>query len=181
MKRSNVESIKKLLATEDTQLGRLHKIVEDTLTEEKLISRRLRREFRVKPDLAGRIADRVASFGGSWKFIILFFLFIGGWIVINGYLLSGDQAIDPYPFILLNLVLSCLAAVQAPIILMSQNRLEAMDRRRAEHDYVINLKAELEIRALHQKLDVLMLEQMKVLIETQERQIRELDHLKKTK
>jgi uncharacterized membrane protein len=102
-----------------------------------------------------KVADKVASFGGSWAFILSFFLFILVWIVSNFWLLT-NQGFDPYPFILLNLLLSCLAAIQAPVIMMSQNRKEQKDRLRSEYDYKINLKAELEIQGIHQKLDVLM-------------------------
>lgn len=102
-----------------------------------------------------KVADKIASFGGSWAFILSFFLFILVWIVSNFWLLT-NQGFDPYPFILLNLLLSCLAAIQAPVIMMSQNRKEQKDRLRSEYDYKINLKAELEIQGIHQKLDVLM-------------------------
>jgi uncharacterized membrane protein len=102
-----------------------------------------------------RVADRVAAFGGSWRFIISFGIVLLGWILINSVWLIRTPPFDPYPFILLNLVLSCLAALQAPVIMMSQNRQEAKDRQRAQNDYLINLKAELEIRSLHQKLDAL--------------------------
>jgi len=116
-----------------------------------------------------RLADRVAAFGGSWSFILLFFLLMLTWMGTNIYLLH-NRGFDPYPFILLNLVLSCLAAIQAPIIMMSQNRQEAKDRARGEHDYKINLKAELEIRLLHEKLDHLLLDQNRKLLEIQQTQ-----------
>lgn len=116
-----------------------------------------------------RLADRVASFGGSWTFISIFFFLLLVWMGINIYLLH-NRGFDPYPFILLNLVLSCLAAIQAPIIMMSQNRQEAKDRARGEHDYKINLKAELEIRVLHEKIDHLLLEQSRMLLEIQQTQ-----------
>lgn len=99
-----------------------------------------------------RIADKVADFGGSWTFIISFFVFIIIWIGINVFILL-NRAFDPYPFILLNLILSCLASLQAPIIMMSQNRQEAKDRERAKKDFEINMKSEMEIRALNKKLD----------------------------
>lgn len=98
------------------------------------------------------MADRIAAFGGSWTFILLFFGVLLGWIALNMWIL-GNKAYDPYPFILLNLILSCLAAIQAPIIMMSQNRQEQKDRIHAENDYRINQKAEKEIRDLHQKVD----------------------------
>jgi uncharacterized membrane protein len=99
-----------------------------------------------------RIADNVADFGGSWTFIISFFIFIIIWIGLNAFILL-NRAFDPYPFILLNLILSCLASLQAPIIMMSQNRQEQKDRERAKKDFEINLKSEMEIRALNKKLD----------------------------
>lgn len=117
-----------------------------------------------------KIADKVASFGGSWTFIIAFGIFILIWIGGNIYFLA-NKGFDPYPFILLNLILSCLAALQAPVIMMSQNRQEEKDRERAKNDYMINLKSELEIRMLHEKLDHLMLHQQQELIEIQKVQI----------
>jgi uncharacterized membrane protein len=117
-----------------------------------------------------KIADKVAAFGGSWKFIILFGVFILLWILANIYFLM-NKGFDPYPFILLNLILSCLAALQAPVIMMSQNRQEEKDRERAKKDYMINLKSELEIRMLHEKLDHLILHQQHELIEIQKVQI----------
>jgi len=117
-----------------------------------------------------RIADKVALFGGSWTFIISFFLFITIWIMSNVFFLN-QKTFDPYPFILLNLILSCIAAVQAPIIMMSQNRQEEKDRLRAKKDYQVNLKAELEIRKLHDKVDELMIQQHKKIMEIQQIQI----------
>lgn len=113
--------------------------------------------------LGQRLADRVASFGGSWKFIILFSIIIFIWIIINIMFLA-DKGFDPYPFILLNLILSCLAALQAPVIMMSQNRQEEKDRERSQQDYMINLKTELEIRILHEKLDHLIIQQQQELL-----------------
>jgi len=125
-----------------------------------------------------KVADSVASFGGSWFFIISFFCFITLWILINIRLLF-IKPYDPYPFILLNLILSCIAAIQAPIIMMSQNRQEQKDRIRAEHDYKINLKAELEIKILSEKIDHLLIHQNKKLLEIQEVQTDYLDDLMK--
>jgi uncharacterized membrane protein len=112
----------------------------------------------------------VASFGGSWTFIVVFALVLAAWISINGAALLA-RPFDPYPFILLNLILSCLAAIQAPIIMMSQNRMEAKDRLRSENDYQVNLKAELEIRHLNEKLDVLLKHQWQKLLEIQQIQM----------
>jgi uncharacterized membrane protein len=116
------------------------------------------------------IADKVANFGGSWKFIISFGAFIVLWILANIYILA-NKGFDPFPFILLNLILSCLAALQAPVIMMSQNRQEEKDRDRARKDYMINLKSELEIRMLHEKLDHLIMHQQEELIKIQKIQI----------
>lgn len=113
-----------------------------------------------------RIADKVATFGGSWTFIITFLLFIFIWICINVFWLV-NKAWDPYPFILLNLILSCIAAIQAPVIMMSQNRQEDKDRERAKKDYMINLKSELEIRILHEKIDHFIMDQLHELTEVQ--------------
>jgi uncharacterized membrane protein len=117
-----------------------------------------------------KVADQVAAFGGSWRFIIFFGVFILIWIITNIYFLT-NKAFDPYPFILLNLILSCIAALQAPVIMMSQNRQEEKDRERAKKDYMINLKSELEIRMLHEKLDHLIMHQQEELIEIQKVQI----------
>ena len=123
-----------------------------------------------------RLSDQVATFGGSWRFLILFAAFMVAWMGLNTWLLT-TRAFDPYPYILLNLALSCLAAVQAPVILMSQNRQETRDRLRAKNDYLINLKAELEIRLLHEKLDHLLRHQWERLLEIQEIQIELMNEL----
>ena len=122
------------------------------------------------------LSDRIASFGGSWTFIMIFGAVLFVWIVINTIVLA-TRAFDPYPFILMNLILSCLAALQAPIIMMSQNRAEARDRARAENDYKVNLKAELEIRHLHEKIDHLLRKQYNRLFEIQQIQIELLEEL----
>ena len=158
-------SIDDLLKTEDKELHKLHLLVHQAMRDEKLIMEKLK-----NPDVdvltrGQRIADIVARFGGSWGFIISFFTILLLWILLN--VLMFSKAFDPYPFILLNLILSCLAAIQAPIIMMSQNRQEEKDRIRAENDYVINLKAEIEIRNLHEKLHILMEGQFKNLMDSQ--------------
>ena len=117
-----------------------------------------------------RIADQVATFGGSWTFIISFGSFLALWILLNVIFLA-NKGFDPYPFILLNLILSCIAAIQAPVIMMSQNRQEEKDRERAKKDFMINLKAEVEIRALHEKMDHLIIHQQQELMEIQRVQL----------
>lgn len=120
--------------------------------------------------LGQRVADKVASFGGSWTFILSFMAFLLTWIGINVFVLM-NRGFDPYPFILLNLLLSCVAALQAPVIMMSQNRQGEKDRQKAQNDYMINLKSELEIRMLHEKIDHIILHQEQSLIEIQRVQI----------
>jgi uncharacterized membrane protein len=126
-----------------------------------------------------RLSDRVSAFGGSWPFIILFGLVLLLWIGVNSFLLTHGNAFDPYPYIFLNLLLSMLAAIQAPVIMMSQNRQASKDRMAAAHDYEINLKAELEIMSLHEKMDDLRQQQLTRLLEYQEEQIRLLVALKR--
>jgi len=165
-----------LLATEDEHLKKLNEIVLQSIEQEKLLLQNISEPPVEKLSVGQRLADKVAKFGGSWKFIIAFSLVLFVWILIN-LLVTGRQRFDPYPFILLNLLLSCLAAIQAPVIMMSQNRQEEKDRRRNENDYQVNLKAEIEIRTLHQKMDLLIQEQFKKLIETQAEQIKLLQSI----
>ena len=123
-----------------------------------------------------KLADKVAEFGGSWGFIIFFMTFLVAWILLNIFWLS-HHGFDPYPFILLNLILSCIAAIQAPVIMMSQNRQEEKDRERAKKDYKINLKSELEIRELHEKIDHLIIHYQQDLLEIQKTQIDLLENI----
>lgn len=163
------EKWEQLLQTEDEQIKKLNSIVVNAVEEEKLISQKLYELDEKHMPFGNKVADSVAAFGGSWKFIISFSALLAVWILSNVYLLR--RPFDPYPFILLNLLLSAIAAVQAPIIMMSQNRKEARDRQRATSDYLINLKAEIEVRNLHQKIDLLMSEQMQTLFEIQKVQM----------
>lgn len=153
------------------ELNSLEKKVLESLNEKSSLTDKVE-ESSVPVDLTygQRLADKVASFGGSWTFIISFGIFIFIWIIINIVFLA-NKSFDPYPFILLNLILSCIASLQAPVIMMSQNRQEEKDRERAKKDYMINLKSELEIRILHEKIDHLMLHQQQDLIEIQKVQI----------
>src|SRR5262245_38775699 len=139
MHNSKAKFIHELLDTENEHLKKLNEIVLQSIEQEKLLEN-IARPQEEKLTVGQRLADKVARFGGSWKFIIWFMVVLCGWIVIN-LLLTGRQRFDPYPFILLNLLLSCLAAIQAPVIMMSQNRQEEKDRQRNESDYLVNLKA----------------------------------------
>lgn len=161
--------IEDLMTQESEQLRKLHSIVTRTMDEEKLILDNLLNPPSEALSRGQAISDKVARFGGSWAFIISFMMLLVVWIIYNS--VAAQRAFDPFPFILMNLVLSCIAALQAPIIMMSQNRQEEKDRQRAQNDYMINLKAELEIRSLHQKMDLLLEEQMKTLYDIQGQQL----------
>ena len=173
------EYLHKLMIDEKGELSDLEKDVIDKLAEYESISENLEKEFTANLTFGEKLSDKIASFGGSWKFIITFGTIIFFWILINTYFLLA-KSFDPYPFILLNLVLSCLAALQAPVIMMSQNRQESRDRNRAEQDYKINLKSELELRQLHQKVDHLLIQQWERMTEIQEMQLEILEEIRKT-
>jgi uncharacterized membrane protein len=168
--------VKHVLEDEIGELTALDHEVIKSLQQHELLSENIEKQFEGKLSFGERLSDHIAEFGGSWKFIIIFGAVLLGWIAINVAVLAR-RAFDPYPFILLNLILSCLAAIQAPIIMMSQNRAEARDRLRAEYDYKINLKAELEIRHLHEKIDHLLRRQYNRLLEIQQIQIELLEEL----
>jgi uncharacterized membrane protein len=151
---------------EDGELSKLEQEVLDAISTHKVLLEKKEGTNGSKVSFGQKLADNIAKFGGSWGFVILFFIFLSGWMTTNLWFFF-TKAFDPYPFILLNLILSCLAAVQAPIIMMSQNRMEEIDRKRAEHDYKVNLKAELEIRLLDEKIEDLITHQHKVMLNIQ--------------
>lgn len=160
------------------ELGEREKGILERVLHRGKISRDTNEDFDSKQTLGQKIADKVASFGGSWTFIIIFVSFLAAWIVWNSYIFfNTPEAFDPYPYILMNLFLSMTAAIQAPIILMSQNRQSARDRLDATHDYEVNLKSELEIIGLHEKLDDLRDQKWSELIATQQKQIELLTKL----
>ena len=169
MKTSDKNYLNLLLNTQNEQLNKLNKIVADSIAEEKLIVQNLSTPTDEEIKTGERISDKVAAFGGSWKFIIIFGVVLLLWIILNTVILS-NRAFDPYPFILMNLILSCIAALQAPVIMMSQNRKEEKDRKRSENDYLINLKAEIEIRTLHQKMNLIIEEELENLFKIQKLQ-----------
>lgn len=167
------------LISEVGELSILEKDVLKTIENEETISKQIGDELEASHFTYGqRLADKISSFGGSWKFIIIFGTFIFIWMIINIIFLAS-KAFDPYPFILLNLILSCLAALQAPVIMMSQNRQEEKDRERAKQDYMINLKSELEIRMLHEKIDHLIIHQQEELLNIQQIQIEMMEDIMK--
>jgi uncharacterized membrane protein len=165
-----VEFIRTVLEEEKGDLTAIEEKVLESMKSQELLSTHVENEFQASRTLGERAADRIAAFGGSWMFITIFMTTVFFWMAVNTtYVLA--RPFDPYPYILLNLVLSCIAAIQAPIIMMSQNRQEDRDRLRATHDYEVNLKAELEIRHLHQKIDHLLSSQWDRLIQIQEIQL----------
>lgn len=166
--RYRVLYVEELLRQERGELTKLDAEVARSLAQGEFVSQNVEAGYAEARTFGERLSDALAAFGGSWSFLIGFAVVLGAWIVLN--VLEAERAFDPYPFILLNLVLSCLAAVQAPIM-MSQKRQEAKDRLRALNDYRVNLKAELEIRHLHEKIDHLISRQWQRLAEIQELQI----------
>src|SRR5437899_4783875 len=172
--------VKEVLQDEIGELSALDQEVIESLQEHEILSSDISKQFEKKLTFGERLSDHIASFGGSWRFIILFGAVLFGWIILNAIILL-NRSFDPYPFILLNLILSCLAAIQAPIIMMSQNRTDARDRLRADNDYKVNLKAELDIRHLHEKLDHLLSRQYNRLFEIQQIQIELLQEISRHK
>jgi uncharacterized membrane protein len=159
-----------LVQEEQGRIEKLEREVVDSIHESEMLSRNTNIAVEEKSSAGEKLSDRIARFGGSWTFIIIFLAILFTWIAINS-LAMLFAPFDPYPYILMNLILSCIAAIQAPIIMMSQNRQETKDRARAENDYQVNLKAEIEIRTLHEKMDHLLLDQWSRMMEVQELQI----------
>jgi len=166
----SLEPDEQIFTSEMQYLEKLHKIVQETIQEKDLILNNLLHPSQDILSKEQRLSDKVAHFGGSWRFIVIFGVILMFWIIINVAVLKS-KAFDPYPFILMNLILSCIAALQAPVIMMSQNRQEEKDRMRNENDYLINLKSEIVIRSLDQKMDLLLREQIKTLYDMQVEQI----------
>jgi uncharacterized membrane protein len=165
-----------LISQEKGELEDLDQDVMSAIKNNSILSENIEEDIEEKFTAGQRMADKIASFGGSWSFIGIFFSFILIWMSINVWMLA-TKPFDPYPFILLNLILSCIAAIQAPIIMMSQNRKEQKDRKRSEQDYKVNLKAELEIKLLSEKIDHMIVHQNKKLLEIQELQTDYLEDL----
>ncbi len=172
---SRKKYIDELLHAELGELNDVEKMVAKSIHQKQLAIPH-KNKHAAPPTFADKLADKVAAFGGSWNFIIFFMVVLIIWMLVNVFVLH-NKGFDPYPFILMNLILSCIAALQAPVIMMSQNRQEAKDRDRAEHDYKVNLKAEVEIRMLHEKLDHILLHQNKRLLQIQEVQMEMMESI----
>jgi len=173
------EQVGWMLEKEKGEMTHLEREVIKSLRDAEILSRNIETDIDERLTLGQRVADRVAEFGGSWGFISVFFTFLLVWILVNVYVLV-QRPFDPYPFILLNLILSCIAALQAPVIMMSQNRKEDKDRTRSEHDYQVNLKAEIEIKQLHDKLDHIIINHNRRILEIQQIQIDLMEEIIKT-
>jgi uncharacterized membrane protein len=172
------EFVRNTLTEEKGTLSEFEKEVLDSIIERDILSKDIAASIETKLTWGEKLSDKIAQFGGSWPFIIIFLSFILIWMLINVIILSS-RSFDPYPFILLNLVLSCIAAIQAPVIMMSQNRQENKDRIRSMHDYQVNLKAELEIRRLHDKMDHLLKQQGMRMLEIQQIQLDLMEEISK--
>jgi uncharacterized membrane protein len=171
-------AVGEILRSPEVNLTARQKRVLESILKHTVIARNTHEEFYDDRTFGEKLADKVATFGGSWTFIIIFGGVLAFWVVLNSYILSSrGETFDPYPYILLNLFLSMLASIQAPIIMMSQNRQAAKDRLQATHDYEVNLKAELEIRRLHEKIDELRENKWIELLEIQSRQIQILEEI----
>jgi len=175
-----MQYVQSILKSEQGEVTDLEYEVLNSMQQHELISKNVENKLDQNWTFGEKLADKIASFGGSWTFLICFAIFLALWILINTVVMVKHPA-DPYPFILLNLMLSCLAAIQAPVIMMSQNRQEAKDRLRSQNDYQVNLKAELEIRHLHEKLDHLLMHQWDRLAKIQEIQLDLLSEMTKKK
>jgi uncharacterized membrane protein len=171
-----LQYVEEILKKDKGNLSSIEKRLVKDLKEQETVTKNINVEFEEQATLGQRLSDKLASFGGSWKFITIFGVILIIWIVINSIAII-NKPFDPYPFILLNLILSCLAAIQAPIIMMSQNRQEAKDRLRSRNDYMVNLKAELEVRNLNEKIDNLLLHQWQRLMEIEKIQMEILSEL----
>jgi len=169
--------VERMLIEERGELTRLDRAVIDSIDHRGTLTSDTEADFAERIGFGDRMADRVASFGGSWTFILSFLAVLVAWVVFNTVTILNAERFDPFPYILLNLVLSCIAAVQAPLIMMSQRRQEAKDRLRAENDYRVNLKAEVEIRQLHEKLDHLLIRQWERFTEIQQIQLELMEDL----
>jgi uncharacterized membrane protein len=172
------ELAKRMLRREWENLSLRERRVIEAVLKRVALSRNTNSEFQETRTYGERLADRMAALGGSWGFIIAFLILLAAWVVLNTEILGPRRdAFDPYPYILLNLFLSMLAALQAPVILMSQNRQAARDRLEAKHDYEVNLKAELEVRLLHDKIDLLRDKQFAELVQMQQDQLQKLERM----
>lgn len=171
------DQIESLIRDRKREISNLENRVVECISRNEILAVDIDKEYESQLTFSQRLSDRLTSFGGSWTYIILFFVTMTVWIVVNSLALI-IRPFDPYPYIFLNLVLSCLSAIYAPVIMMSQNRQDAKDRVRAMHDYQVNLKAEIEIRQIHQKLDEILVNYRDRLMQIEEKQMELLKELR---
>jgi uncharacterized membrane protein len=176
LNRFRAHYVRAILTKEKDELSSLEENIAQSMKEHEHTAKNINIEFDSQLSFGDRVSDRIADFAGSWTFITIFACIFFGWIAMNTIILV-TRPYDPYPYILLNLVLSALAAIQAPVIIMSQNRQEERDRMNAEHDYVVNLNAELEIHQLHRKIDHLLVNQGERMLEIQTIQMELMEDL----
>lgn len=170
------KEINKISNDQNDHLEKFQQIEKDKLNEEDIIINNLLHPPKDKLTHGQRVSDKIAKFGGSWKFLFIFALFFSGWIVINIIALFSIS-FDPFPFVFMNLILSLIAAIQAPVILMSQNRHDEKDRSRDENDYMLNQKAEMMIRSLHEKVNLMLEDQIRTILDSQARQFALLENI----
>ncbi len=169
------EDLDRLQKLQDQHLEKLQLILRNTVKEQKTVLHNATHPKEIPESYGERLSDKVAKFGGSWRFIITFTVILTLWIIYN--VLAGVHIFDPYPFILMNLILSTIAALQAPVIMMSQNRQETKDRKRSEDDYLSELKSNVQIHCMNEKLNLLIEDQFRMVYETQAKQFRMLDDI----
>ncbi len=180
LSRYRAEYVRRMIESEGQEMIKLEKDMRTSLRQHEVSARNVEDTFGSEWTFGQRLADRMADFVGTWTFLIFFMIFVVLWMGVNSAVILWHPT-DPYPFIFLNLVLSCISAIQAPIILMSQSRKEEKDRLRSQHDYRVNLKAELEIRHLNEKIDHLLSRQWERLAEIQEVQVELLADLSRAR
>ncbi len=180
LNKARVEHVERLLVNDDVDTEQMNREIFKSVQEHELLAKNVDKEFERNLRFGDRAADKIAAFGGSWKFIGIFSVILFAWMIGNTtYLMS--KPLDPFPYIFLNLVLSCLAAIQAPVIMMSQNRQQQRDQMRGDNDYKVNMKAEIEVRAINEKVDKLLNDQWKHLLEIQQMQMDMIQELRKGK
>ena len=180
LNKARIKHAQEMAQDEMNELTDLKREVAESLIRQEALTKNIDKEFDAKETRSEKLADKVAAFGGSWTFIIIFLVLMLIWMGVNTAVIMA-KPFDPFPYIFLNLVLSCLAAIQAPVIMMSQNRQEAKDRMRGENDFKTNLKAELEIQHINEKIDKLINDQWKHLLEIQQMQMEMIEELTKNR
>ena len=180
LNKARLEHVESLLKDDDVNTEQMNREIFKSVQEHELLAKNVDKEFAKNQSFGDRMADKIAAFGGSWKFIGIFTVILVLWMGVNTTVILS-KPLDPFPYIFLNLILSCLAAIQAPVIMMSQNRQQERDQMRSDNDYKVNMKAEIEIRAINEKVDKLLNDQWKHLLEIQQLQVDMIQELTQSK